>query len=185
MSRTDLTRYAADESYAAVEEKVKRLIEAFCRKFYIDRDLVESAAHLAYARAYLTYNHHKGEWEDWVTGKVWRAMITELRKWIAEKERRRNEIKDPHALDQCFKDEPEFDLEGWLEKLSPDAQFVANIAFDVPIDVKVNLTPKIREDGDPRSFGKNMKSAIIEFLFDLGWTSGKITQTLREIRRAL
>lgn len=173
---TSIVRLAAETSYHDVRKLVQKEVSCFVKaRPGFPYDQAVSAAGLAYARAYRSYDPDRAAFTTWVAQKVRGGLLDQVEADARVWSRERGHARIPD-------DVPE--PEGWtvrefLEGLSDDAQQVVLLVFDQPIEVSVSLAQMGGESP------VNVRSAVREFLGDLGWTAGRIASTFREIKEAL
>lgn len=84
---------------------------------------------------------------------------------------------------EWLKDKEYFSIDNWLDDLSSDAKFVAQLAIDPPPDIR--LTAK-QNGGD--SFGCDMRAGIVAYLSDRatwGWSGQRIWDAMQEVKDAI
>lgn len=171
MTATDVL--SPDERYARVEKFVHKLVWGFRRKYGLDLDDLVSEAHYGYVQACETYDG-RTEFITWVGEKVKRRLQTYVRKVFSE--RKRPEI-DLETVPQPATSR-DFDLDGLLEKLTPDGREWVMLVLDAPVPVLMTVA----ELGETPA---NYRYAVRTWLKDCGWAVARVTEAFTEVKEAL
>ena len=173
----------ADKLYADTEALLIRLTANFTAS--INRrhefDDYRSLANSSWAKAYRTWDESgAAAFSTW----LWRIVRNDFLKYY-EFAKRRDNVHGYKFTDVCPDGdssflEPEsgedFDLDVVTDQLSPDAQFVVHLVFDLPSDL---LTSIVMKGGT----GVNHRSSIREYLqHQVGWSRRHVTSIFSEIR---
>lgn len=173
-----LTMEAVTETYLDVEKLIYDTIHRFIEQYGGDFDEFLSIARESYMLAFNSYDPERAGFVTYVRCFIWGRL---QKTWRVE--RRRAQILNlNHEYD--FSHHPErsenkFDVSEFVEKLSEDGKTVVNLVFDSPIDIALSI---MERGGDTPN---NVRLAIREFLKDVGWSAGRVSNTFREIRKAL
>lgn len=171
---------AANETYLELERWVYALVWETRRRWpLLDGEEVLRTAFFAYSQAYDTYNPKKGSLTNWVTNKIRGAMKNLIREEITKAKRAARYIKDFDLQLLPLPEQPQFNLEEWMSRLSPDGQKVAKLVFNPPIDIRVLL----KQIGEKRKLAWRL--AIKEFLRECNWSNRRIRKVFTEIKESL
>jgi hypothetical protein len=175
---TELDRLAAAEAYADTHHLLDAVVLSHLRRYGGDGEEYRSEADEWWLKAFLGYDPACGtEFRTWVRTKAALGVLERHRETYRRQNllHRRHVDLTRHAEARC----PEFDMEGFLEGLSEDAQVVVRLVLERPIDIELNLLAR----GGPEA--KNYKGAVREFLKDLGWSFNRVMETFKEIKEYL
>jgi hypothetical protein len=183
----------ADQTFEETRNFVHKLLNSFARAYpYLDRDDLTSAAYYGWTQAYQTFRHELGyAFLTWVGEKVDKRLKDVLRRTLHERRKNARTVRietgedwtgghDGNTVNVPDREPtPQFPRVEWFDSLSPDAQVVATLALDSPIDVRLILSQFGVEDGGA------WRQAIREHLGEAGWGARRLKRTFLEIRGAL
>jgi hypothetical protein len=156
----------AEQAWPSVAPLVYDTVWKFMRQYGVRSDNADdllAEGRLAYMTAYRGWNPDKMKLSSWVREQVWYRLLEGNRsRWITRHEP--TELKTDDLLSRRA-----FDLERWLEEISPDARLVAEKALELE-QAKTN---------------RCRRSMLIEWLSELGWAGRRIAESFREIAEAL
>ena len=175
---TDLAMIAVSETYLDVEKLIFHTVHRFVKAYGGDFDEYRSDANLAYMDAYQTYHRSKGTFEAWVRFKVWKRLLEVLRTKIGRNNRLPRVEADLEAMPVHAEPNP-FWLSDFLAELSDDARAVVELILDSPQSIEQSIR---KRGGDTPH---NIKAAVKEFLKDVGWAAGQVTDSFLEIGRII
>jgi DNA-directed RNA polymerase specialized sigma24 family protein len=168
----------ATAAFEDVERMLHGIVHNAVKRYNLDHSITLSEAFYGFLQAFDTYSPDKGAFTTWAWTKASRRILDLVRK-------RAEDLKKPPVttdidLDLIFKEHPQkFNLEDWLEDLTPDANYVAKLVFYIPSDIKASLV-QLRSDSPA-----NWRFAIREFLSDQEWSDERIKMAFREIKEKL
>lgn len=149
------------------------------KQWNIDPDEVLEAAFYGFMQAFETYTKDKGAFTNWVWQKS-RNRILDLIRRKADDKKLKFQVTNEIELDAILTDPKEkFVLAEWLQTLSKDGRYVANLLFATPIEIKATLA-QLGSDSPA-----NWRMAIRELLRDQNWTNDRIKKVFHEIKEAL
>jgi hypothetical protein len=155
---------------------IEGLVFRFTERYRVDLEEARSLAHLAFLEAFKTYDRKRASFSTYVYQKICSKLFEWHRRTIC-----RQVISKivPHDLETLPHVSRYWFLTDLLDSLSEDGKAVVMLALDSPPDIKHILV----EQG---SFTpKSIRSAIQQFLVDLGWARDRISETFNEIGEAL
>ena len=182
-----------EQNHADVEQLIYSTIHAFKKRTASSEQFDEllSVAGLAYAKAARSYSRAGGRsFASWIRLKVWHGLMDKHRKdmrragivriipfSVIENERKQDNQKAVEFEDEIVQqDSDTFNP----DSLTPDAAQVVKLVLNPPPDVSVDA---VLQDENERP--GSLRSAVIQYLQDIGWSFGRILESLREIGDAL
>ena len=164
---------AINETYGDVELLVYSTVHQFIRSYGGDFDECLSVAHDAYIDAYDRYDG-SSSFSSWVRWKVWYRLLDDMRN--RAKHAARVICDDGTALATVATDTPpEFDLDGFLGRLSREARDVVRVVLDPPEEVVKDLA--LFGDSPP-SFLHTVRT----YLAYMGWSKAEVAEAFDEVR---
>jgi hypothetical protein len=168
----------AEETFQEVRESIEIVAKRFKRRFGGDYEEIMDRAYYFYCLGYDDYNyedHGKVPFDKWICRYVHLKLLNAWRTFDLHWEWRKDKrvpvesavIHDDPTNGECI-----------LDVLSPDAKEVVLLTLDPPKQLKFNILIK---GGYPTSY----RSSIREHLLNLGWTTSRITESFKEIGKAL
>lgn len=166
--------------------EVERYIRSTCWKFHkrYGGELDELIAD-----ANLIFTTYAGIWDEWerrgrmkfriaICNMLWRRMHY---RGALRPARRAAKLKrhDLTEADVATEDRNDFDVHEWAKTLSADAAFVVQAVMEVPIELRSYLM--MRE----KNTGLAFRSAVREYLKEMGWAASRIISSFKEIKEAL
>lgn len=154
---------ALDTSYEVARPCLDRLVGAFCRRHPgADYHELRAEADWSFVKACRSHRPDQGTFAMWLTQRLWHDLTDHWRR------PRRSYPHDPVDLDQKPARCP-FQLQGWLNELSEDAQLLARAALELP-----------------RNQNRHCHRRVLRgYLQKLGWSLARIAESFQEISEAL
>lgn len=177
--QTALDAYAIDCTYDDVRGLIIDTACKFRDAYGGDLDELIGEAELIFVQRYRRREPGKGTFENWIRYKIWNGLLDEARKIAKRRVRAPMELADLDAV-AAREPAPPWALAEFLGALGEDAAYVAGLALDPPIDVRLSAAQRHGEQ-NPRS----IRLAVAEFLKDMGWAAGRIAESFNEIREVL
>ena len=173
---------AISDTYDDVERLILSTCHRFQRRFGGDFDDLASEANFAFLRAYETFDESKGfEFSTYLVTVIWNRL-TDLSYYEDRRKGIRGmsidcENEEGNRYSGLIEDKSvaKFAREEFYEHLSADAQMVARLTLDSPKEIADIAMAKGNED-------RNWRSTIRNYLYDLGWSAGRIAESFNEIR---
>jgi hypothetical protein len=183
-----LREYALTQTYAATERLVNLIVGKFCRVYQLPFDEYKAEANWLFMLAYEDYDPSVSRFSTWLT-----FMIT---KGLHEKRRlesRRASYLSPAPLGEGDRvTGPSSWLVDFLDGLSEDAQVVARLVIETPIDVRAAIfqrgTTKRRLSAMSENWDECVgacRAGMREFLGYKGWDTERVSNAFGEVGKAL
>lgn len=177
----------ASWNYEDCKDLVHYVSEKYRRKYQSTNIDWLSEANLAFMEAHRTFNPSKG-----VKFSTWLFNILNMRLLDVVRYRSRDSAVKKAMTNADFSHlhsrTPVFSYKNtkqlykeWKEELSVDARMIVDIVVDPPLAVLM----AVYSESESTSYPKRLKSAVVEFLEDLGWCSEEIFCCFDEITEAL
>lgn len=178
------------QTYEDVHPLILKVCHTFRRRYGGDWDELVGEANEYFMRAYRRFNRHKGRFSKRVAYCVWVCLLDKHRV------RRSRETKLPRVRPFKRRDDGgwereydvitnaaqpiRFNLTQLLGEVSHDAAHAIKLAVDPPPKVvrRVSQIDKLKRP-------KARRSALVEYLTDLGWSMARVLESFKEIAEAL
>lgn len=157
---------AAEVAYAENRVRIKHVVNKFAQNKGGDPEELLSEAHEHFMTALRTYRDDKGtQLSTWIYFTVHHGLLESHRKEAGRASHRRQESVD-------FSEQPRrgFDLDGFVEDLSPDAEIVVRLALTA---------------GRRYSQMRTARRAAAVKLLRRGWSGRRIAAAFEEVKAAL
>lgn len=164
------------ETYQDLQALIKSMARRFCQAYNMPLDEGLSLAHEAFLESFLSFQSNRGKFHSYVCQKI----LSKLYEWNRTTVRRN--ILGPREnvpMETLTEKQQQQWLVDFLDSLTEEARMVVQLVLDPPRDIIHCLIEK--GDATPARW----RSAIKEFLSDMGWTREQVTKTFSEIRKAL
>lgn len=170
-----LARDAMAETFSDLRGVIEGLAVKTALKYRMDIDEMKSLAYEGFVEAFGTFDPKKGTFRTHACQKVWSKLQeyhrTFMRRIVLTKQKEYDlSLIQDNLDDSWFID--------FLDSLSDDAKIVAKLTIDSPKDIIHVIVTK----GDSPAI---RRSAIREYLKDIGWTAARIAESINEIGDAL
>lgn len=163
--------------YLKVRPTIIGVCASFMKQYGGDMEELVSESHLHFMNILATHDPKRQKLEADVQYRLFQRLLATHR---TESRRKRLLNAVPATEFNCSVDpEPFFDLGGFMEDLSGEAQEVVKLAFNAPPDVEMEIVQ--RGERTPT----NTRAAIKQYLRDCTWTLKQIRESFAEIRNAL
>lgn len=174
--------WAKTHTYDDVKRLIYQTVHRFYKRYGGDLQELQAQANLIFLESYESHDPEKAQFSTWLVFTLWKRLQGNLRRDL-----RHRELAPTVALGNItMPDRTHFDLDQFMDELSEDARTVASLVLDLPMDIRLSLeTRKQRKGWDRQTPCENIKGALVEFLWDLGWTTQRIGESFREIGLAL
>ncbi len=176
-----LATMAVETTYGDVEKMIFKICHKFRRRYGGDFNELVARGNELFMRSYRKYNPEDGSFTTYLWLRVWGGLMDDLRGKL-RKERRLTEVN--HPLENVAQLEPsDWDVPTFLKGLSGDAKVVVMLTLTAPKDIPHAMMMKSVErcNGKPSAYRTHIK----EYLLDMGWTFGRITESFKEVGQAL
>ena len=169
-----------DDTYADVERLIYFSVRKFQRRFGGDFDHYLSEANLIFLKVYnKEIDPAKGTFSTLLCHSIYKQLLNKMPdrryKVFSLDEKTRDGTSYANTVADTSR---AFDLEGFCEDLSEDAATVLKLVLDAPTELADIAMGK----GDSPC---NWRSTVRNYLRQMGWPTGRITETFDEIKGAL
>ncbi len=168
-------RKVVSQTFADVQPLLEQTVFRFRNQPWADVEEMRSEAYESYLKAYQTYDPDRAAFSTWTVLLAQQAIRNLLRK-----KKRDAQLMGGRLSGQEVCKKTRFTVDGLMNELSADAAMVVKLTVQPPPDVKLRA---IQGGGADRPTG--IKSGIMEFLKDIGWSAARIAESFDEIRSAL
>ena len=154
-----------DDIYMMVDKQVHKICHRFQRQYGGEYDELVGDARLYYTEAVHAWDPDKGQkFSTWVQSRIWWRLLSKVRKRLTKLYGRQQ--ADDYDM-ETVPERSSFDMDRFCGELSEDAATAARAAIhvDAPVHGKLH--------------------AVMEYLFDLGWSATRIAESFREIVEAI
>lgn len=165
-----------------VEKLIYHSVHQFKKRYGGDFDDLLGVAHLSFLRVCETHDESKGaSFSTWLRRVLWNDMLEHQRRECKRREKCSSddtelEVVDPRSVSTRF------DLAGFLELLSVDAQTIINLILDPP---KTVLHDSCKGKGRTEPPAPQLRKAVKEYLAGTGWSAKRVSSGFSEIRKVM
>lgn len=180
MGADELSRMAAEETYKDVQNMLDNVVHKVIARFGGDYQEQRAEANLIFMEVFHSPNFdpEKAQFSSWVVTKVWYGLLERMRNNVLRSKRT---IYVSEGIENTpSRPSLTFDKEEFLSHLSDDGKVAASALLSPPLDVSIAIKQRGENETPQR-----VRSAIKEFLKDLGWSMKRITESFSEIYKAL
>jgi hypothetical protein len=173
---TALERDCLDTAYEDVEHLVTRTVADFIRRYGGDYNELRGEAHAMFMLAYNRFepDRFQASFSTYVRWVVWKGLLELQRRTM----RHKGKVSFTDADLDLHHASRDFNLLEFLDDLSDDAATLVRLVLDTPRGLACIIE---REGATPQVY----KSVLKEYLSGLGWTGKRVTESFKEIRKAL
>ena len=175
-----LAMVAVSETYGDVEKLLHKIVWKFQKKHGGCHDELMAEANFLFMKAYGSMSKTQNRtlrFTTWLSKIVWYGLLDHLNSVI--KWQTRLPRTSETALDR-IRSKDSFNMDAFVDNLSPDAKVVAKLAVNPPPDILLSA-----KHGHGRHNGTTMRRALVEFLSDICWATERITESFHEIQEVL
>lgn len=171
-----------DETYQDVEKLIYHAVHKFYKSHGGDIDEMIGVANQVFMDSYEAFDASKGTF----TGFLYLNITRRLQDLYWHEKRRKTMSLDSETEDgttfagqvEDYRTSKDFDLMEFAEGMSQDAMEVLKLVLESPAEL---ASVAMGKGGNPR----NWRSTVREFLYGMGWSGERISESFEEISGAL